>query len=119
MGIQYHMEDYTRFTPYELVYGKKAMFPIEFEFSTLRTTSELNMDLSSAQQERLQQLNALDEYRMQALFHTEVVQLQRKIWHDKALSLEISKKETGHSYMTPDSKTSREIDDKMAGTIHH
>jgi hypothetical protein len=33
MGIQYNMEDYNRFTPYELVYGKKAIFPIEFEFS--------------------------------------------------------------------------------------
>jgi hypothetical protein len=37
------------FTPYELVYGKKVMFPIEFEISTLRTTSNLNLDLSSTQ----------------------------------------------------------------------
>jgi hypothetical protein len=44
------------------------------------------MDLSSTQQEILQQLNALDEYRMQALFNIEVVQLQRKIWHDKSIN---------------------------------
>ena len=33
----------TRFTPYELVYGKKVMSPIEFEIKTVRTTIELNM----------------------------------------------------------------------------
>eukprot|EP00253_Pinus_taeda_P003788 PITA_03788 len=41
------------------------------------------LDLSNARKERLFQLNGLDEFRMQALLHTEVVQLQRKIWHDK------------------------------------
>eukprot|EP00253_Pinus_taeda_P034158 PITA_34158 len=46
------------------------------------TTAQLDLDLSHAQQERLLQLNGLDEQRMQALLHSEVVQLQRKIWHD-------------------------------------
>eukprot|EP00253_Pinus_taeda_P019960 PITA_19960 len=71
------------FTPYELVYGKKALLTIEFEFNTLRMAAQLDLDLSHAQKERLLQLNGLDEYRMQALLYTEVVQLQRKIWHDK------------------------------------
>eukprot|EP00253_Pinus_taeda_P033122 PITA_33122 len=44
----------TSFTPYELVYGKKALLSIEFE--------------------------------MQALLHSEVVQLQRKIWHERHLN---------------------------------
>jgi hypothetical protein len=39
------------FTPYELVYGKKVMLPIEFEIQTLRTTLQLGLDLSKAQQE--------------------------------------------------------------------
>jgi hypothetical protein len=43
------------------------------------------MDLPSTQREILNQLNALDEYRMQALFNTEVVQQQRKYWHDKKI----------------------------------
>jgi hypothetical protein len=75
----------TWLTPFELVYGKKSMLPIEFEYRTLRTTSELNMDIPSTQKERLNQLNSLDEYRMQALFNTEVVQQQRKYWHDKKI----------------------------------
>jgi hypothetical protein len=50
------------------------MLPIEFEYHTLRTTAELDMNLQSAQKEISIQLNALDEYRMQTLFNTEVVQ---------------------------------------------
>eukprot|EP00253_Pinus_taeda_P017273 PITA_17273 len=70
-------------TPYELVYGKKALLSIEFEFNTLRMAAQLDLDLSHAQKERLLQLNGLDEYKLKALLHTEVVQLQRKIWHDR------------------------------------
>eukprot|EP00253_Pinus_taeda_P036384 PITA_36384 len=73
------------FTPYELVYGKKAFLSIEFEYNTLRLAAQLDLDLSHAQQERLLQLNGLDEQRMQTLLHSEVVQLQRKIWHDRHL----------------------------------
>jgi len=65
----------TGFTPYELVYGKKALFSIEFEFSTQRMEAQLDLDLSLSQKERLLQVNGLDEYRLQALFHIEVVQL--------------------------------------------
>lgn len=71
------------FTPYELVYGKKALLSIEFEYNTLRMAAQLDLDLSSAQKERFLQLNGLDEFRMQALLQTEVTQIQRKIWHDK------------------------------------
>jgi hypothetical protein len=42
----------TWFTPYGLVYGKKTMFPIEFEIETLRSFN-LNLDLSTTQHERL------------------------------------------------------------------
>ena len=65
----------TRFTPYELVYGKKALLSIEFEFNTLRMVAQVDLYLSHAQKERLHQLNGLDEYRLQALLHTEVVKL--------------------------------------------
>jgi len=74
----------TRFTPYEIVYGKKAMLPIEFEYLTLRKKYELDMYIPSTQQERLNQLNSLNEYRMRALFNIEVVQCQRKFWHDNS-----------------------------------
>eukprot|EP00253_Pinus_taeda_P033587 PITA_33587 len=75
----------TGFTPYELVYGKKALLSIEFEYNTLRMADQLDLDLIHAQKERLLQLNGLDEQRLQALLHSKVVQLQRKIWHDRHL----------------------------------
>eukprot|EP00253_Pinus_taeda_P030015 PITA_30015 len=75
----------TGFTPYEMVYGKKALLSIEFEYNTIRMAVQLDLDLSHAQKERLLQLNGLDEKRLQALLPSEVVQLQRKIWHDKHL----------------------------------
>eukprot|EP00253_Pinus_taeda_P020706 PITA_20706 len=76
----------TIFTPYELVYGKKALLSIEFEYNTLRMAAQLDLDLIHAQQERLMQLNGLDELQMHALLHSEVTQLQRKVWHDRHLN---------------------------------
>jgi hypothetical protein len=64
----------TWLTPFELVYGKKTMLTIEFEYNTLRTRTELDTDLPSPQREILSQLNTLDEFRMQVLFNTELVQ---------------------------------------------
>jgi hypothetical protein len=72
----------TRFTPYELVYGKMVLFPIEFEIKTLHTTIELGIDISAAQKEQIAQLNMLDEFLQEALQHTETLQQQRKHWHD-------------------------------------
>jgi hypothetical protein len=44
----------TGFSPYELVYGKSLVFPIEFEIQTLRTASVVNLVLTMAQKARLQ-----------------------------------------------------------------
>ena len=37
------------FTPYKLVYGKNAFFPIEFEIKTLRIALELGLNITKAQ----------------------------------------------------------------------
>lgn len=73
------------FTPYELVFGKKPLLPIEFELQTLRTALEVGMDITEVQKNRLLQLNELDEIRMEALHNTEIIQHQRKLWHEKNL----------------------------------
>ena len=72
-----------RFNPYDLVYLKKAMLSIEFEYNTLRMETEVDLDIIEAQKERFLQLNGLYELRMHALLHIEVILLQRKVWHDK------------------------------------
>ena len=38
----------TGFSPYDLVYGKSAIFPIEFEIKTLKKTTEVNLDVTKA-----------------------------------------------------------------------
>eukprot|EP00253_Pinus_taeda_P012557 PITA_12557 len=76
----------TNFTPYELVNRKRTLLSIEFEYNTLRMEAQLDLDLSHAQHVRLLQLNGLDEHRMQALLHSEVVQLHRKIWRERHLN---------------------------------
>jgi hypothetical protein len=73
----------TGFSPYELVYGKSVVFPVEFEIKTLRTALTANLDLTDAQTARLQQLNELEEKRLDAIQQTTVIQQQRSQWHDK------------------------------------
>jgi hypothetical protein len=73
----------TLFTPYELVYGKRVVLPIEFEIKTLRTTLQVGLDLSEAQQNRLDQINELDEIRQVAIHQTTLVQQQRAMWQDE------------------------------------
>ena len=70
-------------TPYELVYGKKVLLPIEFQVITFRMTTQLGMDLDEAQKQRILQINELDDIRQDALQITMLIQNQRKTWHDK------------------------------------
>ena len=44
---------------------------------------QLGLDLSEAQNHRLEQLNELDEIRQEAVQRTSIVQQQRAKWHDK------------------------------------
>ena len=53
----------TGFTPYQLVYGKQVLFPIEFQIHTFKLAIDLGVELSEAQKERIIQLNQLDEMR--------------------------------------------------------
>jgi hypothetical protein len=73
----------TGFSPYELVYEKSVVFPVEFEIKTLRTALSANLDLTDAQTARLQQLNELEEKRLDAIQQTTVIQQQISQWHDK------------------------------------
>eukprot|EP00253_Pinus_taeda_P010249 PITA_10249 len=72
----------TGHSPYQLMFGKQPIFPIEFEIQTLRTAQEVGLDLTEAQTNRLQQINELDEIKLSALQHTALIQQQRAKWHD-------------------------------------
>ena len=51
------------FTPYQLVYGKQVLLPIEFQIHTFKLAANLGIDLFESQKERIMQLNHLDEMR--------------------------------------------------------
>eukprot|EP00253_Pinus_taeda_P032476 PITA_32476 len=72
----------TGYSPYQLVFGKQPIFPIEFEIQKLRKAQEVGLDLTEAQINRLQQINELDEIRLSALQNTALIQQQRAKWHD-------------------------------------
>jgi len=49
VGIPYNMEKSTRYSPYQLVFVKEPIFPIEFEIQILRTDQEVGLNLNEAQ----------------------------------------------------------------------
>ena len=53
----------TGHTPYELVYGKQVLVPIEFQVKTFRMAAQLGMDSEEAQEQRIMQINELDKIR--------------------------------------------------------
>lgn len=79
----------TGYSPYQLVFGKEPIFPIEFEIQTLRTAQEVGLDLNEAQINRLQQINELNEIRLSALQHTALIQQQRAKWHDALIKKKV------------------------------
>jgi hypothetical protein len=58
---------------------------VEFEIKTLRTSLVVKLDLTDAQTARLQQLNELDEKRLDVIHQTTMIQQQRTKWHDKII----------------------------------
>ena len=79
----------TGFLPYDLVYGKSVVFSIEFEIKTLKTATEVNLDVTEAQKRRLNQLNELDENRLAAVDQTVLIQQQRSNWHDRFIKKKV------------------------------
>ena len=79
----------TGYSPYQLVFGKDPIFPIEFEIQTLRIAQEVGMDLNEAQINKLHQINELDESRLSSLQHTALIKKQRMKWHDARIKKKI------------------------------
>eukprot|EP00253_Pinus_taeda_P036071 PITA_36071 len=73
----------TGHSPYELVYGKEVLLPIEFQVKTFKMAVQLGMDLSEAQKHRMEQLNELDEIKQEENLRTDLVQHQRAKWHGR------------------------------------
>ena len=53
-------------SPYRIVYAKPCHLPLEFEYKAMRAIKKLNFDFKAAKEERLLQLNELEELRNEA-----------------------------------------------------
>ena len=79
----------TSFSPYDLVYGKSVVFPIEFEIKTLKTATEVNLDVTEAQKRILNQLNELDENCLAGMDQIVLIQQQRSNWPDQFIKKKV------------------------------
>ena len=64
----------TEATPYSLVYGMKAVLPVEIEIGSLRVALEQQILEAEWVQSRLDQLSLLDERRLRAIDHIQAYQ---------------------------------------------
>jgi hypothetical protein len=63
----------TRFKPYDIVYGKHDVFPIEFEVKNLRIALQANMDLTKAHKQHLNQINEIEEFCQSSIQKNDII----------------------------------------------
>ena len=66
-----------RATPYSLVYGMEVVLPIEVEIPSLRVFREVELEEAKWVQARYEQLNLIEEKRMKAIFHGQLIILEK------------------------------------------
>jgi hypothetical protein len=98
----------TGHTPYELVYMKQVILPIEFQVRTFRIAAKLGLKLDEAQNQQALQLNELDEIRQDAIQQTILVQNQRSKWHDNFIKKKHFQPGDWPYCLIPNSKPSKE-----------
>lgn len=65
-------------TPFSLVYGMDAVFPVEVEFPSLRLMTDVKLDEAEWVQNRFDLLNLIEEKRMAAICHGQLYQKKMK-----------------------------------------
>ena len=74
MGYRTIVRTPTKATPFSLVYGCEAVLPLEIQIPSLRVALTTEMTTEEKHQQRLQELEALDDKRLQAQQQIELYQ---------------------------------------------
>lgn len=74
-------------TPFRLVYGKEAVMPMECIVPSLRIAVTTSMADRAALEERIAQLEELEEEWFLAGFHQQVQKQREKAWHDHHIKM--------------------------------
>ena len=72
-------------SPYRIVLGKPCHLPLELEYKAMWAIKNLNFDSKAAKEERLLQLNELEELRNEAYDSARIYKDKTKKWHDQRI----------------------------------
>ncbi|XP_015075344.1 uncharacterized protein LOC107019335 [Solanum pennellii] len=70
-------------SPYQLVYGKTYHFPVKLEQKVIWAMKKLKLDWTEAAEQRLNQLNELDEFRLKAYKSSVIYKEKMKKYHEQ------------------------------------
>ena len=72
-------------SPYIIVYGKPCHLPLELEYKAMWAIKKLNCDFQAAKENRLLQMNELEELRNEAYDNAKIYKEKTKRWHDQKI----------------------------------